>query len=442
MDNRIVVIGAGPAGLGAGWRLKELGATDWNIYEKNNYVGGLSSSFKDEKNFLWDIGVHAFFSHFIYIDDLVDELLGEEYLGHRRRSFIYSFGRLIPYPFQNNIRYLPRRQARECFWSLLKASLRKKTALGNFKEWIYAIFGDAVADYFMIPQNSKSWAHPLEDMSYDWIKERVSVLSAKKILKNYLLKSKDFSWGPNSSFKYPLFNGIGDIFNRMSSHLDGHLKLNKDVVRINTKNRYIQFSDGEKTSYDYLINTMPLNRFIECSDLVDLYPTLKHLRYNSVFAVGIGMNIPFDSDKTWVYFPVDFTPFYRMTYFHNLSSYNVPTQACSSLLCETSYSVHRPYLKEKIIDDTINGLIGAGILNNDNKRNIVSTYLLNREFAYPVPTIYRDVSLEAIQNVLEKNNVYTRGRFGAWKYENGNMDYCMMQGVEVASRLLGADIPK
>jgi hypothetical protein len=31
--------------------------------------------------------------------------------------------------------------------------------------------------------------------------------------------------------------------------------------------------------------------------------------------------------------------------------------------------------------------------------------------------------------------VYSRGRFGAWKYEVGNMDHSFMQGVEVVERI-------
>ena len=51
MAGKIIIIGAGPSGLGAAYRLRELEYKDWQIYEKNDYVGGLSASFKDDKGF-------------------------------------------------------------------------------------------------------------------------------------------------------------------------------------------------------------------------------------------------------------------------------------------------------------------------------------------------------------------------------------------------------
>lgn len=58
---KIVILGAGPTGLGAAYRLHEIGYKNWNIYEKNHYVGGLSASFRDKQGFTWDIGGHILF---------------------------------------------------------------------------------------------------------------------------------------------------------------------------------------------------------------------------------------------------------------------------------------------------------------------------------------------------------------------------------------------
>src|SRR4051794_41607930 len=63
-DPRIVIIGAGPTGLGAGYRLQELGHDDWVILEANDYVGGLATSFTDDKGFTYDIGGHGVVRHY------------------------------------------------------------------------------------------------------------------------------------------------------------------------------------------------------------------------------------------------------------------------------------------------------------------------------------------------------------------------------------------
>ena len=37
---------------------------------------------------------------------------------------------------------------------------------------------------------------------------------------------------------------------------------------------------------------------------------------------------------------------------------------------------------------------------------------------------------------LEERGIYSRGRFGGWKYEVSNMDHSVMQGVEWAERMV------
>jgi hypothetical protein len=57
-------------------------------------------------------------------------------------------------------------------------------------------------------------------------------------------------------------------------------------------------------------------------------------------------------------------------------------------------------------------------------------------FAYPIPTLDRDQNLAAIQPFLESQDILSRGRFGGWKYEVGNMDHSLMQGMEAIDRIL------
>ena len=66
MNYKYVIIGSGPTGLGAGYRLKELGITNFIILERENRIGGLAKSFVDDKGFTWDVGGHVQFSHYTY----------------------------------------------------------------------------------------------------------------------------------------------------------------------------------------------------------------------------------------------------------------------------------------------------------------------------------------------------------------------------------------
>src|SRR2546426_10202841 len=101
-QKRIVIIGAGPTGLGAAYRLRELGYENWAIYEELKDVGGHSTSHVDRKGFVWDEGGHVIFSHYPYFDRVVDQMLGREVHERIRESWIVTGDLWFPYPFQNN----------------------------------------------------------------------------------------------------------------------------------------------------------------------------------------------------------------------------------------------------------------------------------------------------------------------------------------------------
>lgn len=73
-SKKIVIIGAGPTGLGAAYRLHELGYQNWVLYEKSDDVGGHATSHVDKHGFVWDEGGHVIFSHYPYFDKLIDKV--------------------------------------------------------------------------------------------------------------------------------------------------------------------------------------------------------------------------------------------------------------------------------------------------------------------------------------------------------------------------------
>jgi protoporphyrinogen oxidase len=441
-QKRIVIIGAGPTGLGAGYRLKELGHNNFAIYDRLDHIGGLASSFTDSAGFTWDVGGHVMFSHYKYYDQCFEKLMGDEFQLNMRESWVRMFNTWVPYPLQNNIRYLPKQVTLECLTGLIDAQTKADhRSAKNFEEFIDAVFGEGIARHFMKPYNFKVWAHPPKLMNKQWIGERVAVLDIHRAIRNVVLGSDDFGWGPNNQFKYPLRGGTGEFYRRFEMPLKDHIHLNKPVDFINLQKKHVRFADGQIVDYDWLISTAPLDKL--CNDMLngnmprDIKQAAASLRHSGGYMVGIGIRQKCPSTKSWMYFPESNCPFYRATYLSNYSPYMTPdNNQYYSLLCETSYSEFKPVDGNRIIDDTIQGLINAGMIKESDQRDIVDTWVINAKYSYPIPTVERDGILCQTIPFLESHGIFSRGRFGMWKYEVSNTDHSLMQGVELINRLL------
>jgi hypothetical protein len=113
-----------------------------------------------------------------------------------------------------------------------------------------------------------------------------------------------------------------------------------------------------------------------------------------------------------------------------------------SLLCEVSESAFKPTPgregvdNDAVIEQCITGLENAGLLEPGERASIVSRWCYYADYSYPTPTVDRDEILGAVIPRLEEMGIYSRGRFGMWKYEVSNTDHTLMQGVELANRLM------
>lgn len=438
MHVKYLIVGAGPTGLGAARRLAELGENDFLVLERNAYAGGLAASFRDNAGFTWDIGGHVVFSHYEYFDRLIEDVLGGEFLEHMRIARVRIADRWVPYPFQNNIRHLPPEMQWECVRGLMPGN-RPEAEPVNFREWIECVFGEGIARHFMVPYNFKVWATPAEMMGYRWIGERVSVIDLEMVVRNIILAHDQVSWGPNNVFRFPLHGGTGEIFRRMADRLDGRVRRNTAVVGVDAETKTVRCANGETFTYEHMLSTGPLDLLVlEQVNVASgaLREAARQLARNSVYVAGVGVDGMRDDDTCWMYFPEDSSPFYRLTNFHNYSPNNAALPGRSrALMAETSWSVHKPEKLDALMDKTLEGLVNTTMLRNDERDRILSTWSIAVDYGYPVPTLGRDAALAALQPWLEARSIYSRGRFGGWKYEVANMDHSVMQGVEWAERM-------
>lgn len=448
MAHKIVIIGAGPTGLGAAYRLHELGYENWVLYEKSGDVGGHSTSHVDDQGFVWDEGGHVIFSHYKYFDNLIDRVLGSEQHERIRESWIVHGEHWVPYPFQSNLRYLPKEIQVKCLLGAAQAAASGDgRAATNFRDWIVATMGQGVADEFMFPYNSKVWTTPLEKMSKEWIADRVAVVDFKRLLENVLYERDDVAWGPNSKFKFPLHGGTGEIYRRMAALFPGRIKFHKKLAAIDVEKRHVSFTDGSGDTYDRLISTAPLDLVANMIRPVDqqLSDAALGLEHNNLLVMGFGLKKKIETGRCWIYFTDADMPCYRATYFSHYSPNNVPggdVATYSSLMCEMSFRINESPDPEQVMDRVLNGLIRARMLDESDRGRVVSRYHRIVPYSYPIPTLGRDAALAVLQPALLAKGIYSRGRFGAWRYEIGNMDHSVMMGVEAASHIVAGEEEK
>jgi protoporphyrinogen oxidase len=371
----------------------------------------------------------------------MDALLGREgWLHHERESWVWMRNRFIPYPFQNNIHRLPVDELERCLDGLIDVITHKtNTAPQNFRDWIVATFGQGVTDAFLAPYNFKVWAYPPELLNVAWVGERVAVPDLKRIVRNLLYSRDDISWGPNSTFRFPLRGGTGAIWRACAARLPSeHIRLGDPVVSIDAERRRVTTRSGQVHSYDALLSTMPLTELLPLTGETRFSNiAVRGLKFSSTHIFGIGLrgNPPERlRTKCWMYFPEDDCPYYRVTVFSNYSPYNVPqTGPHWSLMAEVSESPEKPLTSSNLGEQVIEGMLDTGLIHT--RGDIVSKWRYKAQYGYPTPGLDRDAALSEIVPHFEALNIFPRGRFGLWKYEVSNQDHSFMQGVEWVERV-------
>ena len=417
-----------------------MGHTLFHVYDRAPQVGGLATSFVDEKGFTWDIGGHVQFSHYRYFDHLMDVAFGPHWISHERESWVWIEKRFLPYPFQNNIRHLSPGTRWRCLQGLInlykQPSARRPE---NFRQWIDATFGEGIAEVFMVPYNFKVWAYPLEELDYNWIGERVAMTDLARVLDNILHEKDDLSWGPNNMFRFPERGGTGMIWEKVADLVGRNsISLNKEVSAIDPGVQVVHFSDGSCDTYDTLISTIPIDRLVEVANFNSLKHLVAALKYSSSHIIGIGLvGRPPEAlkKKCWMYFPEGDCPFYRVTVFSNYSPNNVPHPSRQwSLMAEVSETPRKRVDPDTVVESTIKGMFATELINDSHE--ILSKWSYRAHYGYPTPSLGRDTALNAIHSELEKHQIYSRGRFGGWKYEVSNQDHSLMEGVELVNKLI------
>ncbi|MDZ4306505.1 NAD(P)/FAD-dependent oxidoreductase [Allopontixanthobacter sp.] len=209
----VAIIGAGPAGLTAGYLLTKQGKTVAIIEKDPVYVGGISRTVEHE-GYRFDVGGHRFYSKSAAVIDLWNEILPEGFLQHSRMSRIYYEGKFYSYPLRafEALANLGIGRSAACMASYLHSKLFPVADVRSFEDWITNRFGRKLYAIFFKTYAEKIWGMPGAEISADWASQRLTYLTLGSAVVDGLKRSLGLARKPDDgqarktlsdSFRYP-----------------------------------------------------------------------------------------------------------------------------------------------------------------------------------------------------------------------------------------------
>ncbi|MFC1658852.1 protoporphyrinogen/coproporphyrinogen oxidase [Candidatus Omnitrophota bacterium] len=429
---KILILGAGLAGLSAAWHLQKRGG-DCQIFEKESEFGGLCRS-KNIKGFTFDYDGHLLHFKHRYAFNFISSILKNNLAEHRRNAWIYSFGTYVRYPFQANLYGLPASVVKECLLGFIGASRNgkpRKRKPPNFLNWINHSLGKGIARHFMIPYNTKFWTRKPQQLTCDWLDGFIPVPSLNQLLEGTIEESQR-QFGYNARFWYPRRGGINQLPLALAKQIN-NVHTDCPVKEIDLVRKRIRFASGQREPFDYLISTIPLP---ELSHLIkglseQAHSLFKKLRWNSIFNLNLGISGKLENPWHWVYFPEKEYSFFRVGFHSNFSSQLAPANK-SSLYAEVAYSENKPIDKSNIIARIKQDLKRTGVLIQPER--ICAEDINDIKYGYPIYDKNYQHSREGIVKFLAQNSIIPCGRYGSWRYMS--MGDVILDGKQVAESLI------
>src|SRR5450755_2966610 len=240
--NTVAIIGAGPAGLTAGYLLSKAGVSVEVLESDPVYVGGIARTAK-YKGYHFDIGGHRFFSKSKEVEELWTELLPNDMLDRPRSSRIFYRDRFFSYPLKAGeaLMKLGIFESTRCVLSYFKARVMPVKNPKNFEDWVSNQFGKRLFNIFFKTYTEKVWGMSCKDISADWAAQRIKGLSLWSAVWNALVKPKAPAAGGDKSkvikslidtFRYPR-QGPGMMWDAAADKiktLGGNIEMGMKVV--------------------------------------------------------------------------------------------------------------------------------------------------------------------------------------------------------------------
>ncbi|HZS18486.1 MAG TPA: NAD(P)/FAD-dependent oxidoreductase [Candidatus Udaeobacter sp.] len=456
MKTTVVIIGAGPAGLTAGYLLSKEQVDVVVLEADPTYVGGISRTVT-YKGFQFDIGGHRFFSKSKAVEDLWSEILPNDMLVRPRSSRIFYDGKFFSYPLKPFEALLKLGIFRSvlCMFSWMKARLFPVRHPRNFEDWVSNQFGKRLFETFFKSYTEKVWGMSCKEISADWAAQRIKGLSLGSAIKNALIPQRNNTDRRNviktliNSFRYPR-RGPGmmwEVCAEKMKALGGRIEMGYRVTGCSYDESSGTWSvmyrnqqgDAQTIEAEHVISSAPMRELIR-----GLSPSVSNrtkraaesLKYRDFLTVMLILRDRQMFDDNWIYIHDPSVKVGRVQNFRSWSPEMVPEpdKVCYGL---EYFCFEHDGLWDSSDNDLIElarrELVQIGLAKEED---FVDGCVVRQKKAYPVYDDDYARHVATIRQELDTSypNLHLVGRNGMHKYNN--QDHAMVTAMLCVENIL------
>jgi protoporphyrinogen oxidase len=454
--DRVVVIGAGPAGLTAAYLLSQQGYSV-TVLEADNVVGGISRT-AQYKGYRFDIGGHRFFTKIQEVQALWTELLGDEFISVPRLSRIHYSGKFFDYPLKasNALRGLGIINAIRIVWSYFQARSQPILIEENFEQWVTNRFGRRLYEIFFKTYTEKVWGIPCTEIRAEWAAQRIQGLS----LAGAILSAAALNKRPTkiksliNEFQYPrlgpgqMWEAARDRVEAMGNRvlMNTYASSIECTVDSSTGERLVTAvrartpTGEERFPADHVISTMPVRslvRALEPPVSPEVRRAAEGLRYRDFLVVALILEGDNLFPDTWIYIHTPGVQVGRIQNFNNWSKAMVPEPGRTCLGLE--YFCFEGDGLWSSTDEELVALATRELkeLNLASRLDVVDGTVIRMPKAYPIYDAEYREHLDKVRDAIDPiSNLHTVGRNGMHKYNN--QDHSMLTAMMAIWNMQGA----
>jgi len=446
----VVVLGAGPAGLAAGFALSRAG---WSVqvFEQADMVGGLARTLTHD-GYRFDIGGHRWFTKKDELNHFLVDLLGDELVLVDRISRIYFDGKYVDYPLRVGTvlsKIGPSTSVRAIgdFVGAQATQRLSKKPVVTMEDAYVAQFGRTLYELFFRRYSEKVWGQQCSELSGDWVTQRSKGLSLLTAVRDAVKRTDGKVESLVERFMYPGL-GYGRISERMAEEIErggGKVHLGWRAISVQHDGRAltsVTVSNGSREQTiggDAFVSSIPMTELTEimrpAADSASL-AAIGALTYRDLITVNLMLDRPQVTNDTWIYVHDPSVSFARLHEPRNWSSAMAPegkTSLVLELFCEAGDATWERSdgdLCELVARDL------AEKLHFIQPGEVIGGFAVRSRDAYPRYGLGYREAVDTIKGYLRSfPNLSIVGRGGTFRYNNA--DHSIETGLLAARNILG-----